>query len=128
MSCLAFFTNFTYPNTAIVSIQCSHSGYHTDNIMFSVHDLITTINTKNIVPITSLYVDNLDNGTFRAQVSQGTNRVFVEFLGGVFESISWDSLPLHHLKSLQVIDLEIPRSAWLSVFGKLKKTQNCHYY
>jgi len=125
MSCLAFFTNFTYPNTAIVSIQCSGSAYHTDNVMPSVRDLITTINAKNIVPITSLYVNNLYNGTFRAQDSQEINRVFVEFRSVLLQpsSISWDSLSLHHLKSLHVVGIMIQRSVWLGVFGKLKKLE-----
>ena len=127
MSCLAFFTTFTYPNNAIVSIKCFPSDYHPANIT-PVRDLITVITAKNIVPITSLYLENLYFGTFRAQDSQGTRRVFIEFQGVAFQpsSISWDSLTLHHLKFLQVAGFEILRSVWLSVFGRLKELKTIH--
>ena len=120
MSCIAFFTKFTYPNTVIISIRCSHR-YRIGDVAPSVRDLITTINAKNIVPITSLSVENLVHGMFRGQDSQGIKRVSVEFQGHILQpsSISWDSLPMHHLKSLQV-GIQILRSVWLSVFGKLK--------
>ena len=121
MSCLAFFTKFIYPNTAIVSIECSRSDYHSD-IVTPVRDLITVVNAKNIVPITSLHVENLNRTTFRGQDSQGIRRIVIDFQDIPLEtsSISWDSLTLHHLKSLQVHGIYIPRSVWLSVFGKLK--------
>ena len=108
MNCLAFFTKFTYPNTTIVSINCLPSAYQPGNVTL-VRDLITTINAKNVVPITSLYVDPL---AFRGQDSQGIRRVFVDFYGVSFppSSISWDSLALHHLKSLRVIKINILRS------------------
>ena len=124
MSCLTFFTKLTYPNTAIVSIKCSHPVYQTDNIASSVRDLITIINAKNIVPITSLYVENLDHGTFRGQDSQWIRRVFIEFQDISFEpsSISWDSLALHRLRSLQV-GIKVLRPVWLGIFGELKNLQ-----
>jgi len=73
LSCLAFFTKITYPNTTIVSVKCSRPAYHTDNAT-PVRDLIIIINAKNIVPITSLYVENHYPGTFRSQDSQGVSR------------------------------------------------------
>ena len=123
VGCLAFLTKLTYPNTATVSINCFPSGY-TDNVMPSVRDLITTINAKNIVPITSLYVENRYQAmTFRGQDAQGIERVFVLFQNYSLQpsGISWDSFALHHLKSLRVIGFKILPSVWLSVFGKLKK-------
>jgi len=126
MICLAFFTKFIYPNTAIVSIKSFRSDYHADNVGPSLRDLITTINAKNIVPIASLSVENLFYlATFGGQDSQGIRRVFVEFLGVSFQpsTISWDSLALHHLKSFHVVGVRILRSVWLSVFGKLKKLE-----
>ena len=126
MNCLAFFTQLTYSNTAIVSVKClnSHAAYHTDNIAPSVRDLITTIDSKNIVPITFLYIENQDfyHVTFRGHDLQGTKQIFVEFQDVSFQpsSISWNSLAIHHLKSLQV-GIKIPQSVWLSIFGKLKK-------
>jgi len=124
MSCLAFFTTVTYPNTAIVSISCPRSAYHTDNDTF-VRDLITVINAKNIVPITSLSVENLYPATFQGQDSQGIRRVSIEFHHFDFQpsGISWDSLALHHLKSFKVVGIGILRSVWLSVFGKLEKLE-----
>ena len=114
MSCLAFFTRFTYPNTAIVSVKCSRSDYRSDSVT-PVRDLITVINAKNIVPITSLYVESAYPRTFRGQDSQGIGRVVVEFQGVSFQpsSISWDSLALHHLKPLRVIGIKILSSVWL---------------
>ena len=115
MSCFAFFTTFIYLNTAIVSIKCFCLGHHTDDVVLPVRDLITTINAKNIVPITSLYVDNSYPGTFRGQDSQGIGRVFVEFPGissilCQFSGITWDVLTLHYLKSLQVVGIKISES------------------
>ena len=121
MSCLAFFTKFTYPNTAVVSIGCFCPHRLSDDVT-PVRDLITVINTKNIVPITSLWVENTYYGTFRGRDSQGISRVSVGFQDVMFQpsSISWDSLSLHHLKSLRVIGTKIRQSVWLRVFGKLK--------
>jgi len=123
MGCLAFFTTLTYPNTTIVSIKCCREDYHTDNIApGSVRALISTISAKNIVPITSLCVENLCRGMFQGQDSQGIRRIFIEFQDISFQSssISWDSLTLHHLKSLRVAGIYIPWSVWLGLFGKLK--------
>ena len=123
-NCVAFFTEFAYPNTAIVSIKCSRSS-QTDNLAPSVRDLITTINAKNVVPFTFLHVENLDHGTFLGQDSQGIRRVSVEFRDVYLQpsSISCDSLPLHHLKTLQVAAIKILEWVWLGVFGKLNKLE-----
>ena len=110
MNCLAFFTKFTYPNTAIVSVKCSRPAYHPGNITLAP-DLITIINTKNVVPITSLHIENVcGHWTFRGHDSHGIRRVFFDFQDISFQpsSIGWDSLPLHHLKYLQVTAIYIP--------------------
>ena len=117
MNCLAFFAKVTYPNTAIVSVMCFLLTSYT-NVVTHIRDFITVINVKNIVPITSLYVSH---GTFLGQDSQGIRRVFVGFQGIPCLRISWDALPLHHLKFLCVSGIKILRSEWLSVFGKLNK-------
>ena len=75
MSCLAFFTKFTHPTTAIVSVKCSCSTYDTHNMTLLVRD---SINVKNVVPIPSLCVENLDRTMFRGRDSQGIRQVFVE--------------------------------------------------
>ena len=105
MSCLAFFTKFTHPTTAIVSVKCSCLTYDTYNMTLLVRD---SINIKNVVPIPSLCVENLDRTMFRGRDSQGIRQVFVEFQNIQFQPSSWDSL-------------DILRPVWLGVFGKLKK-------
>jgi len=40
--------------------------------------------------------------------------------------VSVGCLSLHHLKSFQVVGMEIRRSVWLGVFGELKKLKTIH--
>ena len=92
-NCLAFFIKFTYPNAAIVSIECFRSDCHPDNIML-LRGLNTVVNAKNIVPITSLPAENPYHGRFRARFIM--DEADLHRLPGYFSSLFQYQLGFSH--------------------------------